>query len=92
MPYIDTVPTYLLPVFILFAVVFNGLGFLFLRWPRAGAKSLQAFRDQSRWFIAFGPINVWTARLLGAEFAFAGLASTAALVYSLFTLNVGAGS
>jgi len=86
--YIDIVPAALIPIFVLLAVVGNGLGFLFLRWPEAGAKSLETFRDQARWFMPF-PIRVWTARLFGIEMAVAGLACTAGLVYAVVAGTTG---
>jgi hypothetical protein len=78
------VPAYLVAMLILFFVVFGGIGFLFLRWPQAGAKSMQAFRDQLRPLIPW-PISIRTARLLGVEFAVAGLASAIVLVYFLIS-------
>ena len=83
-------PVSLLPGCILLAIVGNGLGFLFLRWPQAGAKTFQVFRGRSRWFslVPF-PINVWTARLFGIEMAIGGLASTAAVVYIIVEMASG---
>jgi hypothetical protein len=74
------VPAALIPILVVLAVVGNGLGFLFLRWPEAGAKSLRTF--PTRWFMPFR-IGVRTARLFGLEMAVAGLACTAGLVYAI---------
>jgi hypothetical protein len=69
----------MLPLFVLLIAVCGGLGFIFLRWPTAGAKMMQAFRDNSRWHLSW-PINVWTARLFGAQLVLGALFATLVLI------------
>ena len=68
---------------VLLAVVFNGIGFLFLRWPAAGAKSLKSLQDDGLMPFQGYRITIWTARLLGVEMAVGGLGCTAVLVYAI---------
>ena len=65
------------------AVVFNGIGFLFLRWPAAGAKSLESLQDDGLMPFQGYRITIWTARLFGLEMAVGGLGCTAVLVYAI---------